>query len=103
VRRIQNDLLAEDSSNGNNATKVQPEEATDSDVRDTGATVSQHEIELGEVRQAAKLIKALPYDGADSVGKMALEKDDIADLEYVSTWCANAVIKFRSGTEENDG
>jgi len=103
VRRIQNDLLSEDSSNGNNATKVQPEDATDSDVRDTGATVTQHEVELNEVRQALKLIKALPYDGGEAVDKMALEKDDIADLEYVSTWCANAVIKFRSAAEENDG
>jgi hypothetical protein len=107
VRRIQNDLLAEDSSNGNNATNVQATDPTDDDVRDTGKSVSQGDVELGEVRQALGLLKALPYDGADAIDKLALEPDDIADLEYISTWCANAVITFRnqgdaSGNDESE-
>jgi hypothetical protein len=100
VRRIQNDLLSQDSSNGNNATKVQPTDPTDDDIRDNGASVTQEDADLEEVRQMCALGKGIAYDGADSVGKLAYTPDDISDLEYVSTWCANAVIAFRNQVSE---
>ena len=102
VRRIQNELLADDdSSNGNNGTKSHSAKpATDDDVRDNGKNLTQEEVELTELRAAVAAIKVLPYDGADAASKLALTKDDMADLEYVSTWCANAVLARRG---VNDG
>lgn len=103
VRRIQNDLLADDdSSNSNNGTKSHEPKVGDpapDDFRDDGAEVTQESVELGELRDACKLIKALPYDGGTAVEKLDLSADDYADLEYVSTWCANAVLKYRSAAD----
>lgn len=105
VRRIQNDLLTggdeEDrtksgSNNGNNVAA-----ATDEDIRDTGAEVSQEDVDTEEIRQACKLIKGLPYDGEGALN-LPLSPDDIADLEYVSTWAANAVISYRNQGESAD-
>lgn len=97
VRRIQNDLLAQDSSNGNDGTKSHDKEPEDPEgnFRDNGAEPTQGEVELGEVRQACSMIKVLPYPGEGAL-KLDMEPDDIADLEYVSTWMASAVIAYRS-------
>ena len=59
--------------------------------------VNQAEIELAEVRQAMSLIKALPYSGRDAAATLSLSKDDVADLEYASAWCAHAVLSMRTG------
>lgn len=98
VRRIQNDLLADpedDDNNGNNGTKSPAVgDPTDDDFR-SAPDVTQEMVELTELRQACGLVKAFPYDGADAAGKLELTKDDIADLEYISTWAANAVLARR--------
>ena len=103
VRRIQNDLLAADSSNGNDGTKShdkKPQEPTDDDIRDSGE-ISQEEVELEELRTALKTIKAFPYDGElAATQKLAVTLDDLADAEYVSTWLASLVIAYRN-SEEN--
>lgn len=99
VRRIQNDLLADDddSSNSNNGTKSPVvDNPTDDDYR-SAPDVTQEMVELTELRQACSLVKAFPYDGTDAAGKLELSRDDIADLEYISTWAANAVLAHRRG------
>lgn len=77
--------------------KVKPEKPTAGDHRPTMPEPTQAEIELAEVRQALSLIKVLPYGGGDAAGSLELDIDDVADLEYVSTWCAHAVIEWRKG------
>jgi len=73
----------------------EPEEMTDEDVRPTKPEPTQEEVERGELRQAASLVKALPY-GGDDTRKLELTPDDVADLEYISTWCAHAVLAYRN-------
>jgi len=76
--------------------KVKPTKPTADDHRPTMPEPTQADIELGELRQALALIKAFPYPGDESIG-LALDKDDMANLEYVSTWCAHAVLAHRKG------
>lgn len=71
------------------------EENSDGNVRATKPEPTQQEIERAELRQAASLIKALPYGGEETV-HLALTPDDVADLEYISTWCAHAVLANRN-------
>jgi hypothetical protein len=62
--------------------------------RPTKPEPTQAEIERDELRQSLSLIKAFPYGGEDAT-KLHLEPDDIDDLEYVSGWCAHAVLVHR--------
>jgi len=72
-----------------------PEKAKPEDNRPSAKPEpTQEEVELEELRQACSLIKAFPYGGEDST-KLELTPDDVADLEYVSTWTAAAVIVAR--------
>lgn len=99
VRKIQNELLADDSSNGNDAHNVQkkkPEDATDDDVRDTGAEVTQGDIDLEELRTAIKTVNTMPYNGQAAAEKLELTTEDIADCELASTWLADVVIITRN-------
>lgn len=73
----------------------EPEENTADNVRATKPEPTQEEVERGELRQAASLVKALPYGGEDA-SKLELTPDDVADLEYISTWCAHAVLAYRN-------
>lgn len=73
----------------------EPEENTADNVRATKPEPTQQEVERGELRQAASLVKALPYGGEDA-SKLELTPDDVADLEYLSTWCAHAVLAYRN-------
>lgn len=101
VNRIHNQLVADDEPE--DVTKLQDPKVGDAepdDFRDDGAVVTQEDVELGEIREALKAIKALPYDGADTLGKLDLTADDYADLEYVSTWCASAVLAYRKGADD---
>jgi len=82
--------------------KPKPKKPTAEDVRPTKEPPTQAEVELEEVRAAMSLIKALPYDGDLAQVTLAFDKDDIADLEYVSSWCAHAVLAHRNG-EQVDG
>ena len=77
-------------------TKSHPKPPTNGDKRPTKPEPTQAEIERDELRQALSLIKAFPYDGDVTVG-LNLSKDDVADLEYVSCWCAAAVLAHRNG------
>ena len=78
-------------------TKLQePAGPTESDKRPTKEPPTQAEVELAEVRQAMSLIKALPYGGDDAANTLEFSKDDIADLEYTSTWCSHAVLESRT-------
>lgn len=105
VRKIQNEMLAEDSSNGDahNVHDKEPEDPKPDDFRDDGKEPTQMDIDYEEVSRALNLIKGIPYDGDTAVGKLAFTPDDIADLEYVSTWCANAVLTYRTMDEEEEG
>lgn len=71
------------------------EENSTDNVRTTKPEPTQQEVERGELRQAASMVKALPYGGEETV-HLALTPDDIADLEYISTWCAHAVLAHRN-------
>ena len=97
VQKIANQLAVEgDSFNGNDGTKFhEPQEPTDGDHRPTAEPPTQAEIERDELRSACKVFAAFPYDGADAC-KLELDKDDVANLEYVSTWTASAVIALRA-------
>lgn len=75
-----------------------PEENDSGNVRPTKPEPTQAEIERDELREAVKLIRAFPYGGDDTV-KLELTPDDIADLEYISTWAAHAVVAYRSDVE----
>jgi hypothetical protein len=103
VRRVQNRLLSEDSSNGANRTKSgdkKPEpETTAGNVRDTGE-VSQEQVETDELRQALKMVTVLPYPGEQAPERLVLDPDLVADCEYVSTWLASLVITARKETED---
>jgi ParB-like chromosome segregation protein Spo0J len=77
--------------------KVKPKKPSPDDVRPTKQPPTQAEVELAELRQALALIKALAYDGDTAAQTLELSKDDTADLEYVSTWCAHAVFTARGG------
>ncbi len=73
-----------------------PEENKPTNNRPTKIPPSQIEIERDEVRQALSIIKALPYPGDQAI-KLGFSPDDIADMEYVSTWLAHCVIETRNG------
>jgi len=72
------------------------EENKPENVRATKPEPTQEEVERGELRQAASLVKALPYGGEETI-HLELTPDDVADLEYISTWCAHAVLAHRTG------
>ena len=91
-RIARRDRLDENDQNGNNGTMShEPEENTPENNRPTKTPPTQAEVERDELRQALSLIKALPYDGEDTA-KLSLSRDDVFDLEYVSEWCAQAVL-----------
>lgn len=81
--------------------KSKPAKPTPDDHRPTKPEPTQAEIELEEVRQAMSLIKALPYPGDIAALTLSFTKDDVADLEYMSTWCAHAILESRK--ESDDG
>lgn len=106
VRRILNDLIAQDSSNNDDATKVQDnsgkvEEPSAEHVRESGE-VTQQQVETDELRQALKHITVLPYPGEDGPDRLDLDPDLVADCEYVSTWLASLVITYRNKEGESD-
>lgn len=80
-------------------TKSQPRPANGEDHRPTLQPPTQNEVERGELRSAMSLIKAFPYPG-EKAAYLELDKDDVADLEYVSSWCAHAVLACRSQPPE---
>jgi len=77
----------------------EPEENKPENKRPTKEPPTQAEVERDELRQAMGLVKALPYPGADAI-KLELDPDDVANLEYVSTWCAHAVLAYRDGDRQ---
>jgi len=76
-----------------------PEDNSPDNTRPTMPEPTQAEIERGELRDAMKAIRAFPYEGADAL-KLELTADDVADLEYTSTWTAHAVIAYRNSKEK---
>ena len=82
-----------DSQVGNGS---EPKEPDEDDIRPSKPAPTQAEVELEEVRQACKLIMALPYAGYDA--RLEFSPDDVADLEYVSTWTGEVVIAMRGKT-----
>jgi len=98
VQRIANQAAAsEPGVNGSSPNSTQ--ELGPDDNRAAKAEPTQEEIERGELRAALGMIKAFPYEGAEAL-KLELTKPDIADLEYVSTWAAHAVIAYRTPSLE---
>lgn len=79
----------------------EPEENDASNVRPTKPEPTQAEIDRDLLRQANGIYKGFPYDG-DGLIKLELTPDDIADLEYVSTLTAHAVVAYRSTGEPAD-
>lgn len=94
VQRIANQSAVDDPEGGDNVTPGKPQEPTDDDVRPTKEPPTQEEIERDELRGACKVFMAFPYDGAEA-GKLELDQIDIDTLEYVSTWCASAVLALK--------
>ena len=102
---MQNDLLAKDSSNGDDGTESHDnsdkvKDAEPEDVRDSGE-VTQQQVETDEVRAALKGIMCLPYDGEMAMGRLEVNPDLIADCEYVSTWLSTLVITYRRAEAVN--
>jgi ParB-like chromosome segregation protein Spo0J len=98
VRNIHQQMLTEDEDRKaqKKDKKAKVKDPDDDDVVDTGE-VPQEVVDLNEVRDALNLIRALPYDGADAAARLPLDKDDVANAEYVSTWLAGLVIAARKG------
>ncbi len=94
VNRIINKQMTDDPDENGSQDGTLSQKPTADDHRPTKEPPTQAEIERDELRNACSAIKAFPYDGSDA-GKLDLNKDDIADLEYVSTWCASAVLELR--------
>ncbi len=98
VRRVEHKFSAGRYSNAakqhstNEGGEAEPN--TPDNQRPTKPAPTQEEVDLGEIRQANALYKAFPYGGEDTT-KLALTKDDIEDLEYVSGWAAHAVLVHR--------
>lgn len=104
VRRIQNDILSKDSSNGDDRTKSGDDDAPETHkpedhTRDSG-DVSQQQVETDELRQALKMITVLPYPGEDAPERLLLDDDLISDAEHVSVWLASLVLQARKNHEE---
>ena len=85
---------------GVDATPGTPEDDKPENQRPTMPEPTQEEVERGELRDAMKAIRAFPYAGEDTL-KLKLSASDVADLEYISTWAAAAVIVY-SGRAEGD-
>lgn len=94
VANIRDEIILRDNEPENDPHTQEPEDNKPENERASRPEPTQAEAERDELRQALKLIKAFPYPGADAV-KLELDKDDVADLEYVSAWCAHAVIACR--------
>jgi hypothetical protein len=98
VRKIRNEILAKDSSNGNDrngsASEKPKVEKAKGNVRDTGE-VSQKQVETDELKGALKQVMVLPYDGEMANERLELDADLVADCEYVSTWLSTLVITYR--------
>ncbi len=95
VNRIaRKDTLDENDGVPKVQTKGKAEDNQPSNNRPGLPAPTQAEIERDELREAMSLVKAFPYDGADTV-KLELSDEDVADLEYVSGWCAHAVLAYR--------
>lgn len=106
VATLRNELQMEDEaeepdSSDHNPDNETPEDATEEDKAVTHEA-TQSEVETREVRQACDLIKALPYPGADAIVKLELDDELVADLEYLSTWAAHAVIEYRGRRKEEE-
>lgn len=96
VQKIANTRHIEDPENGHDV-KGKPKEPENEDFRDTGKPApTQQDIDLEEVRQACGLIRGLAYNGEQAAIQLDLTDDDVDQLEYVSTWCAETVVKMRS-------
>jgi uncharacterized ParB-like nuclease family protein len=99
VATIRNELHLEDEAENPDPSDHNPdgEAPTDADESDKAVTkeATQVEVETREVQQACDLIKALPYSGQDALERLEITQDLIADLEYVSAWCTDAIIIYR--------
>lgn len=102
VEKIINEHLSADENDSQDANGSQntPVDPKPDDFRESSTIPTQGDVDLEEARTGLKLLKGLPYDGELAVEKLDLTKDDIADLEYVSTWCAAAVIAYRNGAAD---
>ncbi len=89
-----------ESQSTGNAEPGQPENNKPENNRPTMPEPTQEENDLQELRVALAAIKAFPYEGGEALN-LALDKDDIADLEYVATWCSHAVVAYRSGESDD--
>lgn len=99
VQRIANQAAAVEP--GVNGSPNSTQDPSPDDNRAAKPEPTQVEIERGELRAALGMIKAFPYEGGEAL-KLDLTKPDIADLEYVSTWAAHAVIAYRQGSDADD-
>lgn len=102
INTVQRVATKQVAPKGKNTPKVDPKDPTPEDHRPTKPAPTQQEVELEEVRAALGAIKVLPYDGETAAAGLDFDKDDIADLEYVSTWCAHAVMAYRKGVSDGD-
>ncbi len=95
VQKIANKAVVDDPDADMNGEPGESQEPSADDHRPTKPEPTQVEIERDELRAALGMVKAFPYGGED-VGKLELTAADVGDLEYVSTWCASAVIALRT-------
>lgn len=107
VATLRNEMQLADDMEDPDSTENNPDGEVPADADEDDLAVkheaTQIEVETREVQEACKAFKALPYPGNESLQKLELTKDLVADLEYTSTWCAHAVIAWRSRKEEEDG
>jgi len=98
VQRIANQAAAAEPG-VNDSPPNSTQEPSPDDNRAAKPEPTQAETERDELRQANALYKAFPYPGGDAL-RLDLTQADVADLEYVSTWAAHAVIAYRTPSLE---
>jgi uncharacterized ParB-like nuclease family protein len=106
VAKLRNEMQLEDQADDPDPSDHNPDGETPEDATEEDKAVqkeaTQSEVETREVQQACDLIKALPYPGQDSIVKLELTDELVADLEYLSTWAAHAVIEYRGRRKEEE-
>ncbi len=100
-RETVNRIAGKTKENTGDSEPGQPEDNKPENNRPTKPAPTQAEIELQELKAALSAIKAFPYEGGDIVGMLDIDKDDVADIEYVATWCSHAVVAYRNGESDD--
>jgi len=100
VARILNEQTLEHSPSKERHNKAgeRPAPPSDKDLK-VKHEASQGQVETVELADALAVIKSFPYQGGDAVTRMTMDRDLVADAEYVSCWCTDLVLAYRKAVK----